>query len=82
MLANGVERIIEQVVNPKIETVFKPEVDKVVCEHLGIDPEELKRKQEEKKRNQFNASHSKSNEMQNMSPGASGTLISAHIPGL
>ncbi|XP_013390298.1 biorientation of chromosomes in cell division protein 1-like 1 [Lingula anatina] len=49
MLASGVERIIEQVVNPKIETVFKPEVDKVVCEFLGIDPSERRKKLEEVK---------------------------------
>ena len=37
MLANGVDMIIEQVVNPKIYSVFKPAIDSVVCEHLNID---------------------------------------------
>ena len=40
MLASGVDRIIEQVVNPKIHTVFKAELDKAVCEYLGLDPQE------------------------------------------
>ncbi|ESO96858.1 hypothetical protein LOTGIDRAFT_57578, partial [Lottia gigantea] len=38
MLTNGVERIIEQVVNPKIFQFIKPRIDEVVCQHLGIDP--------------------------------------------
>ena len=37
MLAQGVDMIIEQVVNPRIYSVFKPAVDAVVCEHLNID---------------------------------------------
>ena len=38
MLASGVDLIIEQVVNPRIYSVFKPAIDQVVCEHLQIDP--------------------------------------------
>ncbi|KAK3610437.1 hypothetical protein CHS0354_016614 [Potamilus streckersoni] len=49
MLTNGVERIIEQVVNPKIMQVIKPKIDEIVCQHLGIDPkqrqEQLRKKQ-------------------------------------
>ncbi|GFO50242.1 biorientation of chromosomes in cell division protein 1-like protein [Plakobranchus ocellatus] len=43
----GVERIIEQVVNPKILLGIKPKIDEAVCEHLGID---LKARQEERQR--------------------------------
>nr|KAG5701622.1 hypothetical protein BaRGS_019311 [Batillaria attramentaria] len=38
MLTQGVERIIEQVVNPKILQVIKPKIDEVVCAQLGLDP--------------------------------------------
>ena len=31
--------IIEQVVNPKVLSVFKPAVDVAACRHLNIDPE-------------------------------------------
>ncbi|KAK7489549.1 hypothetical protein BaRGS_00019183, partial [Batillaria attramentaria] len=40
MLTQGVERIIEQVVNPKILQVIKPKIDEVVCAQLGLDPRE------------------------------------------
>ncbi len=30
MLSSGVDRIVEQVVNPKIHKVFKPQIDKVL----------------------------------------------------
>ena len=40
MLSSGVDRILEQVVKPKIHTVFKPRIDQVVCDYLGIDREE------------------------------------------
>ena len=39
MLGTGVDRIVEQVVNPKMFKVFKPQIDKVVCEALGLDYE-------------------------------------------
>jgi hypothetical protein len=48
MLANGVDRVIDQVVQPKIYKVFKPEIDKVMCEVLGLDSKE--REENEKKR--------------------------------
>ena len=40
MLSSGVNHIISQVVNPKIQKVFKPQIDAVVCEFFGVDPEE------------------------------------------
>ena len=39
MLSRGVDRIIEQVVEPKVEHIFKPAIDKVVFECLGINQE-------------------------------------------
>lgn len=33
----GVERIVDQVVNPKILTVFMPQVEDVVYRFLGIE---------------------------------------------
>ncbi|XP_005099430.1 biorientation of chromosomes in cell division protein 1-like 1 [Aplysia californica] len=47
MMNNGIERIIEQVVNPKILLGIKPRIDEAVCKHLGID---LKARQEEQQR--------------------------------
>lgn len=35
-LDSGVERIVEQVVNPKITTIFLPRVEDVVYRYLGI----------------------------------------------
>ncbi|EFA10124.1 biorientation of chromosomes in cell division protein 1-like 1 [Tribolium castaneum] len=35
-LETGVERIVDQVVNPKINTVFLPQVEEVVYSYLGI----------------------------------------------
>ncbi|RZC34175.1 biorientation of chromosomes in cell division protein 1-like 1 [Asbolus verrucosus] len=35
-LETGVERIVDQVVNPKINTIFLPKVEEVVYSHLGI----------------------------------------------
>lgn len=52
MLANGVQRVIEQVINPKILQVIKPQVDDVICKELGIDAEKRKADQEEKKNQQ------------------------------
>lgn len=42
MLTQGVERIIEQVVNPKVLQVIKPRVDEAVCETLGLSLKEWK----------------------------------------
>ncbi|KAJ8920105.1 hypothetical protein NQ315_011761 [Exocentrus adspersus] len=36
-LETGVERIVDQVVNPKINTVFLPQVEDVVYKYLGIE---------------------------------------------
>ncbi|OWF42884.1 biorientation of chromosomes in cell division protein 1-like 1 [Mizuhopecten yessoensis] len=52
MLATGVERVIEQVVNPKIFHVIKPKIDEVACQHLNIDPEKRKERMELKKNQQ------------------------------
>ena len=45
MLSSGIDIIVEQVVNPKVEKDFKPQIDKMVCEFLGIDPKERELKQ-------------------------------------
>lgn len=52
MLANGVERVIEQVINPKILQLIKPKIDEVVCNHLGIDLKERQANLEAKKQQQ------------------------------
>ncbi|XP_014771912.1 nascent polypeptide-associated complex subunit alpha, muscle-specific form isoform X2 [Octopus bimaculoides] len=52
ILASGVERIIEQVVNPKIFLVIKPRIDEVICEHLEIDFKERQEKLLRKKHQQ------------------------------
>lgn len=52
MLATGVERVIEQVVNPKIFHVIKPKIDEVACKHLNIDPVQRKERMEQKKNQQ------------------------------
>ncbi|XP_058467885.1 biorientation of chromosomes in cell division protein 1-like 1 isoform X2 [Malaya genurostris] len=36
-LDTGVERIVDQVVNPKISTVFHPKVEEIVYNYLGIE---------------------------------------------
>lgn len=36
-LETGVERIVDQVVNPKINTVFLPKVEEIVYRFLGVD---------------------------------------------
>ncbi|XP_055551153.1 biorientation of chromosomes in cell division protein 1-like 1 [Wyeomyia smithii] len=36
-LETGVERIVDQVVNPKISTVFHPKVEEIVYNYLGIE---------------------------------------------
>ncbi|XP_055376589.1 biorientation of chromosomes in cell division protein 1-like 1 isoform X2 [Condylostylus longicornis] len=38
----GVQRIVDQVVNPKISTVFQPRIEDIVYKYLGIDKPELK----------------------------------------
>ena len=47
MLSIGVDRVVDQVVNPKIEKDFKPQIDKIICEHLGLDYEQWVEKQSE-----------------------------------
>ena len=44
MLSTGIDHIVNQVVNPRISTELKPDIDKVVCEYLGYDPEVWKKK--------------------------------------
>ncbi|XP_058813964.1 uncharacterized protein LOC131677890 [Topomyia yanbarensis] len=39
-LETGVERIVDQVVNPKISTVFHPKVEEIVYNYLGIEKPE------------------------------------------
>lgn len=39
MLSSGVDRVVDQVVNPKIYTDFKPQIDRIVCDQLGLDYE-------------------------------------------
>lgn len=48
MLNNGVKRIIEQVINPKIMQTIKPKIDEVVCEHFNISLKERQEKQRQK----------------------------------
>ncbi|XP_018577428.1 biorientation of chromosomes in cell division protein 1-like 1 isoform X2 [Anoplophora glabripennis] len=46
-LETGVERIVDQVVNPKINTIFLPQVEDVVYRYLGIEkPNRLEVKKE------------------------------------
>ena len=47
MLLTGVDRIIEQVVNPKVHKDFKPVIERIICDHLGID---IKQRQEREKK--------------------------------
>jgi hypothetical protein len=37
MLSLGVDRVVDQVINPKIHKDFKPQIDRVVCELLNVD---------------------------------------------
>ncbi|CAG9856406.1 unnamed protein product [Phyllotreta striolata] len=48
-LETGVERIVDQVVNPKISTVFLPKVEEVVYKFLGVEKPNNRIKKEEKK---------------------------------
>jgi len=47
MLSIGVDRVVDQVVNPKIHKEFKPLIDRVVCEFLHVDYDEWLAKQSE-----------------------------------
>lgn len=48
-LESGVERIVDQVVNPKISSVFLPKVEEVVYRFLGIQkPESASTSQDDK----------------------------------
>lgn len=40
MLTNGIDRVVEQVVKPKVMKSLKPQVDGVICEHMNIDYEQ------------------------------------------
>lgn len=46
MLMTGVDRVVEQVINPKVSNVFKPEVDRAICDYLGIDYDQWQKKKE------------------------------------
>jgi len=37
MLSAGVDRVVDQVINPKVVRDFKPQIDRVICEYLGVD---------------------------------------------
>jgi len=37
MLSAGVDRVVDQVINPKIISDFKPQIDRVICGYLGVD---------------------------------------------
>jgi len=37
MLSIGVDRVVDQVINPKAVRDFKPQIDRVICEYLGVD---------------------------------------------
>lgn len=43
-LETGVERIVDQVVNPKINSIFQPKVADVVYKYLGIEKPESENK--------------------------------------
>uniref|UniRef100_A0A1B0DQV5 BOD1/SHG1 domain-containing protein n=1 Tax=Phlebotomus papatasi TaxID=29031 RepID=A0A1B0DQV5_PHLPP len=45
-LETGVDRIVDQVVNPKISTVFLPQIEDVVYKYLGIEKPQVKPKEE------------------------------------
>lgn len=48
-METGVERIVDQVVNPKINTVFLPIVEDVVYKYLGIEKPQRDTQSEQKK---------------------------------
>lgn len=50
MMNSGIERIIEQVVNPKILLGIKPKIDEAVSNHLGINLKEIQRRKQEQQR--------------------------------
>ena len=37
MLSIGVDRVVDQVINTKVINDFKPQIDRVICEYLGVD---------------------------------------------
>ena len=37
MLSVGVDRVVDQVINQKVIQEFKPQIDRVICEYLGVD---------------------------------------------
>jgi len=37
MLSVGVDRVVDQVINPKVIKDFKPQIDRVICEYLDVD---------------------------------------------
>ena len=37
MLSIGVDRVVDQVITPKVINNFKPQIDRVICEYLGVD---------------------------------------------
>jgi len=37
MLSIGVDRVVDQVITPKVISEFKPQIDRVICEYLGVD---------------------------------------------
>ena len=73
MLNNGVKRIIEQVVNPKIMQAIKPKVDEVVCEHFNIS---LKERQEKAKQKQLEQQQKQQQQQENVlnSPQSGGIV--------
>ena len=37
MLSVGVDRVVDQVITPKLIDSFKPQIDRVICEYIGVD---------------------------------------------
>lgn len=88
MLTNGVERVIEQLVNPKILHIIKPKIDEVICKQLGIDPEKRKEHVEQSKQQHMEKMQNMQSLMNvNVTPGLffsklkkkSEALINLHI---
>jgi len=47
MLSAGVDRVVDQVINPKVVGDFKPQIDRVICEYLGVDYDKWMERQSE-----------------------------------
>ena len=47
VLQSGVRRIVNQVVTPRIDVEIKPKVARVVCEYLGLNPDDIHPEDEE-----------------------------------